>query len=624
MKNRLGLALPLSVALCLLAGSTAAQPAASEATYSRALIPDPVALACTSRPTASGALQRPEPPYLRNDFGYVHSSTHFQGRLAAVKWTGGLIHTPVLDTLLSEFTSAVVVNNPDPVQSVTIRIEYFDHLGNAVGGPVSAVIPPEGTFADGADELTLDGGRGFGSARVTVEAGPGIVGATLVHGARITDGNFEVRDTDSLVNGTPAPGAASMQQLQLKGTNTELWWGPLPVSTVSNVDFFNGEAPIYTVVNPDDTQSNTLSIELKIFNRLTGNVSTVAWRQVTLPPRGSLTDVSGTHLFELGTSPDGLWNVIGNYTGAAIDQDFLLHITSLDGLPILGDGIMTDFYGQNASSNLVPGERFRMASTMLARRPKKELIAPHFSHDPGSDGIVNTLIGITNVGTQDAGIVTIEYFNANGSRHAVHAVGSLPSGESLRIEPGALGYPGNKFNPFGWVQVSSCQEGAQLVGWAVREIQNVNQGTKGYQFHKAYGELLINNGGAEPGLGFALDGDTRKAIPLLRAVRFGDYPGYSTFVNDSVPNLGVYNWRFFDFSGFDCTSSSSFSGLPFGHSSLTYEDSLSSGCSNAKNMSGRVDHASGSISGVTVLGDPLAEYELDDDDGFVIPLPPGP
>jgi hypothetical protein len=188
------------------------------------------------------------------------------------------------------------------------------------------------------------------------------------------------------LHGRP-PGASSAQQLQVVQEKTELWWGPLPLTLTSGIDFFNGEAPFFWVVNPNNAP-NKIRVDLVLFDRVTGLSTPVAWRSLQLPPFGTLLEKSGPHL----TGPPGLWDHFQSlYTTLGTgDFDVLVHVTSDSGLPILGDGVMTDFQGNG-------GKRFRMVSHMLANTPSSLLLDPDFSEAPG--GIIQTYIGLMNGGT---------------------------------------------------------------------------------------------------------------------------------------------------------------------------------------------------------------------------------
>lgn len=555
----------------------------------------------------SGVLDRPSASFPGIDHRFVHSSTHLQGNPQTVKWAGGLIYHPPAGSGFSQFTSAVVVNNPHPSQDLKIKIEYFDHDG---GPPVATSLPPlihpEEFYVEAATPLAS--AFGVGSARVTALEGGPLVGAVLFHAPCMTNGiHGEICDGDGQ---PPRVGGSSMQQLQMNQGATELWWGPLPLTLTSGVDFFNAEAPFFFVVNPNDVP-NRIRVRLVAYNHVTGNSTPLNWRTVTLPPFGTLLEKSGPHL--AGPPTAGLWDQFYNWYSSLpqpYDIDVLVHVVSEDGLPILGDGVMTDLYGDQAGMQQ-PGVRFRMASHMLASQPASRLIDPDFSHEPG--GVIQTLIGLWNAGTASTGPILVQYFNRNGGLVSTGTIPSLAPNQSARIEPGVFGYPATAVG-FGWVRINGCP-GDRLVGWTTREI--LPTGLR--QFHKAFGEILDGNGGQEPGPGFQVTNDfgtwTRKVSPILRSVTLpDDWPGYTTFVNTGTPNLGSYQLLFFDQGGFNCTDLSAgsgqpFAGVPYARTSTTYEDPQNI-CLPAVNQSGRVDVTHPGFKGINVIGDPFKQWGI--------------
>lgn len=442
--------------------------------------------AVTVDPVPSGMIDRPyvEVPKQHTD-PFLHSSTHLQGLPAAEKWAGGLIHHPAVSTWFNEMTSAIVVDNPHPTLQTTVDIEFFDHRGINVGSSNNITIAPEGFHVEAATPLASAGG--FGSARVRVhENEPKIVGAVLWHLTRLFDGNgFEVLDPDYWYGVTP--GAASMQQLQVVQGATKLSWGLLPVSSVGAIDFFNGAQPILNVVNPNN-QPNTIRVELSIHTLGSGTTLQTVWRVATLPPNGSLTDILGPHLADLSTNATkGLWNQLyARYAALAAanlgsNTDYTLRVTSESGLPILGDVVVTDIWGPDPQAvplgglvgvepeprdNLVLGERFRMASSMLAPTANWKLLNPDLTFDftPGN-GVADmrqTVMLVSNVGSTDAGPVLIEYHDRDGNLLSSASVASLLPDQTLRIRPGAYNYPTTTHNPFGWARITACQPSAEL------------------------------------------------------------------------------------------------------------------------------------------------------------------
>lgn len=552
-------------------------------------------------PMPSGSLGRPTAAFPGADHNFIHSSTHLLGYPAKVKWAGGLIYLPPVSSGFDQFTSAVVVDNPNPILPLSVRIDYFDHNGVLVGTSTPPPIAPEGFHVEAAAPLAAT--SGVGSARVTGLDGD-LVGGVLFHTPCMTNLQGTICDTEVP---QPTPGASSMQQLQANQEVKELWWGPLPLTLTSAVDFFNAEAPFFFVVNPNNA-INKIRVDLVAFDHVSGTSIPFTWRNVALPPFGTLLEKTGPHLF--GPPAVGLWDQFFTWYATLAqpyDYDILVHVVSESDLPILGDGVMTDIYGNQSDADpLSPGFRFRMASHMLASTPANRLIDPDFSVQPG--GIIQTLIGLWNTGTVNAGPIRIQYFDRNGAVVSTGNIPVLPPNQSVRIEPGTFGYPAGAVG-FGWVRIDGCGSD-KLVGWTAREI--LPTGTPHY--HKAFGEILDGNGGKEPGSGFRVANATgtwvRKVSPIVRTWPSWYWPGYTTFANTNVPNVGRYWYLFFNAAGGACTNVAGqpFAGVPFARTSTTYEDPQS--ICGPTNLSGRVDTANGGFKGISVLGDPFVEYGI--------------
>jgi hypothetical protein len=580
----------------------AAAPAfAVSVTPAPAPTPVPPIAAClaTPDPVPSGVTATANAPFpddpSKPEHPFLTSAIHLQGLRAMVKYAGGLLQNPTIPEFKS-FTSAVVVANPDPVQTVTAQIEYFDDQGTQVG-PIPApilTIAPDGFHVEAALPLSpaASGGTGIGSARVTVLTGPGIVGSVLTHASTI----------DGISNPQPAGpeiGASSEQQLQIVQPKTELWWGPLPLTLTSPVDVWNHEEPFLWVVNPNP-QVNKIRIDLVTFDHGTGISTTTVWRHATLKPQGTLLEKANPNL-----AGPGLWDQFKTWyaTLGGADKDVLVHVVSETGLPILGDGIMTDLYGDHGD------KKFRLVSDMLANAPNWRLEAPDFTFAPGS---FQTTLGLWNTGTSDAGPLTVEYFTRSGGIRRVGTIPSLPANQSVRITSGVANYPPSTTG-WGWARITACNPNAKLVGWETTEILAPAGGNL-----EAFGDVLDGNNGQEPGDGIAVVDSTftpwvRKAAPIVKVDPTWYWPGYTTFANDSVPNVGPHRYRFFDPAGTAaaCNTSGTFGGLMFPNVSTTYEDSLlfpSLVCVGLRTE--RVDVTTGPFVGMNVLGDPFVEYGI--------------
>ena len=65
------------------------------------------------------------PDFSVKEYAFSHSMTHLQGKPAKTKYATGLIYDETFQTDFHSWTSAIVVNNPHPSQSVSIAIRFF-------------------------------------------------------------------------------------------------------------------------------------------------------------------------------------------------------------------------------------------------------------------------------------------------------------------------------------------------------------------------------------------------------------------------------------------------------------------------------------------------------------------
>jgi hypothetical protein len=541
-------------------------------------------------PTPNGVTDRPATTFnVPNEYSFMHSSTHLQGQPATEKHAPGLFFTP--PGPFSDFRSAVIVNNPSPVNGTNVTIQYFDTGGNPVG-TTFRFLGPEQSYAEGAVALTSGASISPGLGSATITATQPIVGATIHHLYEIPG---VVCDQDPF-----RPGAASLQQLQVKQANkTTLWWGPIPTSTTQTFDFLNGIIPLIWIRNPMAVPNN---IQITYTSTIGVTIGPIA---AVLPPNGTLLEQTLVNpLFNIYTS------------GGAFDANYMVTVTSTDGLPLLGEGIFTDFFGANMA---LDGSRFRIGSTMMANSRPLRLVNPELTYQVGTPS-VTSLGGIWNSSGQDVGPVSIRYFNRNGGNLGVDNYANFPAGSVVRIGPG-LGTPNypapGVFD--GWMRITACKNG--LVGWTMREVDD------SFGFHKVYGETLHSTNGSEPGNGFPVTVGgvdlTRKVNPISQVWDESFFwPSYTAFVNESTGNIGPYFDRFHDFvTGIDVTDYTlqPFAGLRWAHTSFTYEDLQTNPLFSPEMVSGRVDHTSGNVKGIDAIGDPLFEYA--DIVNFVPPPP---
>lgn len=584
------LALPI-VAVLVLPLAAAAQTAQ----------PAPPACPYPIQPVPSGVTDRPNVIFdSYPDYNWVHSSTHLQGHRATEKFAPGLLWNPPAPAELSGFRSVVVVNNPDPALATTVTVDFYDEGGLLVGSS-TFTLAPDASLNVPASPLAAGTPAGRGSARVT--ATRPITGATVHHTLSVDLSAFEgpvVTDPDPFM-----PGATSMQQLQAAPADNvlELAMGPMVTSNQASIDFLNGNAPLVWVSNPHPTPT---TVNILVLSRLGTNLGTAT---ITLPAYASTLDLR-------------LWNAVWPvYLGPPVvfDDDFLVYVTA--DKPVLGELVMVDLY----SGTGVDGEpqqlggRFRMASTMLSHSPTLAVVNPELTYQPTNLGI-QTLMGILNAGTGDVGPVRIQYFDRDGAALGTDTIASLPRGAMARLGPGLPATPNYPAGPVfdGWVRISGCAAG--LVGWTVRTAGD-EPNASAPPFKKAWGEVLDGANGNEPGDGFKVtvagSETVRKVSPLVRFDPSWYWPGYTTFLNDSVANVGRYFYRFFDFPGTDVTlyAGQPFAGLRYGATSFTFEDPYVDGSLvfGATNGSGRVDHAKGKVRGIDVIGDPMVEWGIFDE-----------
>lgn len=541
-------------------------------------------------------------PTFSNDYHWMHSSVHLQGAPVRQKWGACVFFNPDRDATspvdMTDFRSAVVVNNPSPTLTVNATITYRDPSG-AVVFSFPITLAPEATFVRGAIELRQFG-PGIGS--VEVKADHPIVGATLHHFREITLSNgVTYVDPDDF-----SPGASSMQQIQMSQEASKiLYAGPFPASNSAPEDFLNGVLPLTCVLNPNDTQTTvTVSSVIAPGTPLTSQT-------VTLPAFGMFLDTS-------------MWAVAEPFylsNPAPFDLDVLTAAVSSDA-PILGDFLMVDVFGSTDASNLEPGRRMRMGSGMMQFSPALRLWNPEHVEtgpfaQPGpvplpSTPPVETMMSIANVAGTDIGPVNVQIFARTGGAPIFNVnIPSLPPGTVRRITPALFPIPENFA---GWARITACRPG--LIGWTMREVWEQTDPVQVAQFQKVYGEELDGANGAEPGKGTSVtttDGTwIRKMAPLLRAA--GDFafppwwPAYVNGVNHASSNLGQYWHRFFTLPG-TLAGQQTFAGLRFANTSFTYVDPIVS-LPNNDNLSGRFDRATGSAIGMEAIGDPLEEWHI--------------
>lgn len=552
----------------------------------------------TADPIPSGVTQRPNANFTTwPDYNFVHSSTHLQGKRATEKFAPGLFWFPPAPAELSGLRSSVVVTNPDPVLSANVLIEYFDEAGTPLSTS-SFTLGPEQFHAEGAQPVSFGNGRG--AARIRTTNGVPIVGATVHHTLSFDLSGFGggvVTDPDPF-----NPGATSMQQLQVAQQNkTTLYLGPLPTSDQSNLDFLNGNSPLIWVMNPSATQNANVSV---LYLSRRGLIFT---NSAVIPPLGTHLDLT-------------LWNLaLPFYLSGPVnyDDDFLVLVSSDQ--PVVGEALMVDLFGNSPGNNLVLGGRFRMGSAMLANTLAGRVVNPELTYQPTTIG-VHTIMGILNASNLNIGPVAIRYYNRNGGVIGNDTINPFPSGTMARIGPGQAASPNYPTNPVfdGWVRITACKPG--LVGWTMRASGD-EPGVVTPYFRKVWGEVLSGSNGQEPGNGFQVTVGSspwkRKVMPLVRVDPSFYWPGYTAMVNNSTANVGTYWFRYYNAAGTNVTlippvPPQPYAGLRFANTSFTFDDPLvdPSLVPFVQTITGRTDITQGTVQGIDVIGDPMAEWDI--------------
>lgn len=574
-------------ALALATGSLCAQAAT----------PTPVPALCpiTAQPIPSGITARPADAFnSEQDYRWMHSSTNLQGYATKEKFAPCLFYNPGDDDIskqLGRFRSALVVNNPSPTLTANVQVELRDRNGNLLT-TLPVTLPPNGTWTRGVPELQSLS-TGVGSARIVSDQP--IVGSSLHYLDSVNIGGTTVTDPDFL-----HPGEGTMQQLQASQANAlNLYAGPMPLATSTSFDFLNGNLPFYCVLNTTPTPTTVTS-----FKGTSGGISLPTTTSV-LPGYGMFIDLAfwnaaeGFYLSSPGAFDDNGWAFVASSTS-----------------PVVGDLYMTDFFGGASPTGAMSlGRKFRAGSAMMANTPALVLTNAELTEQLGpASPQVDTLMGVLNATTVDIGPVTVTYRNRNGGVAGTNTVASLLPGQTLRFTPGTPGFPAAPFFD-GWTEVRACRAG--LIGWTMREITKIGGAS---HFEKVYGEEMVGANGLEPGKGMPVVQSgiavNRKVAPIARVSPFLAWPSYTNFVNHSSANNGNYWYRFFQvlpLSG-DVTNYAPqpFGGLRFANTSFTYQDGANSlvNIGFDQNVSGRVDVSTGSVIGITAIGDPMDEWQI--------------
>jgi len=489
---------PTSPALAAIVALTLATGAAQRGASAQCP-PGPPPTACNADPIPSGANESPSNGFSIGEYAFVHSSTNLQAEPAYRKLAAGLFWNPAdefgtgVPRAFGAFSSAVIVNNPDPVNPTVVEIQFYHPDGTPAGASVTHSIGPNGTITQDASPL---GSVGIGSAVISVQSpgvdGP-IVGSTVHYFDSIAvPGWGIVDDPDKLTlpSGQTilAPGEGSYQQLQKvptqefeKGGFDWRGWhfaGPFRFSNMSVNDFDNGSAPVLMVANPNDDAVTVVFATLVVGPG--GIIANLGGPVHTLAPNGMVMET---------TLWNGLNQLTRNFLGL-YDFDIIVAVVTIEGRPLVGDALVIDAFGDDeggtTNRNLNLGTRMRMVSTSISGAPgaptsgplgisyNNTLYASDVSTYSPSDGVapmIRTGIKVANASFAPTGQITVEYFDHDGTPLATDCVPTLAPFATLQIGLGETqtpNFPANMWN--GSVRVRGACSGERLIGWTAREI----------------------------------------------------------------------------------------------------------------------------------------------------------
>lgn len=525
-----------------------------------------------------GPSDGPTDPFSIAEHGNVSCSLPLLGnrtlaKYAPVMYGGG---TPAV----ANFTSVVVVNNPDSMTSVTVEVSYYNGAGTTVSTAL-ATIPPFGTHREQAPAAV---GR-IGSVRVRALPGVShpIVGAVLHYADQVTDPSDP--DHGNVLFGLPY--LASMQPLQeLQRSETVLNFGPIPIRAPSpntTLDLVSGLFGVINLVNPAVT-ANNITVTIASWNTPSTSFAT------QIPAGGSLQILDAWKLAE---------TILTNLTPND-DRDLMITVTSQSGLALVGELLMLDlasdanFGGKGVLHQA--GGRTRMSSVMPGYVPRLSLFTPEITVQNGD---FNSVIGIGKVSGGALSQVTIQYFDANGVMLPnADFIPSFGYNQVVILGPGMPMSPNFPTTIFkGSARITNTA--GSLVGWTMRG----SEGFSGTEKH-AYADLLFPNGGSEHKTGWLDLGWNNANAPLaFDNVEGFEDPGYVALVNSTSSNLGFYRYAFFNAAGSVAGVSPQYVGLAPNFTSLTYEDPFITLL--APYHSGRVLTQTGAITGIATIGGEL-------------------
>ena len=564
-------------------------------------------------------------------------STLLQGNPTSRKFAASAFFLPdftdagIQASLPAEFVNmrtAVIVNNPDPNNSVTVTIEYHDYLGSSPGQN-TVVIAPSGTYTEQACPLAGT----WGSARVTVVGSGTIVGSTVHHGPDLGV-NFGDPFPVAIAPQIEALGVTCAQQLQANQGKSNVWFGPFPIADSYPEEVLNGVIPGFVIRN---TSVSDIDATVHVLELKQGQPAVINSSVQTIAKNGTYFSTQ-------------IWNdAIQEYNSGSVDDRFIFVVvnTQYSNLPgpgtpgftdppsVVGEAFMADTYGDFMES----GAALRMSSMMMSHDRTDTLYNPDFTFTP-ADPINNlesvvTVMGIQNITNKNRGNLTVEYRDRDGVVVGVDTINLTPR-RSVLIGPGlpdSPNYPTGNVDS-GSVRAFACQKG--IIGWTMRHSVIRPQEL----IRETWGEALEGATGSEPGGGeiYSLPNDDEiyaeldidpnvESVLVLRRVaslqRVTDlnpeFPSYLQYANLDTANTGEHFLRIFRLNGADVTdyapsqgSQQPFPGLESGNTQFTYLDQYY-GSSGAQTVSAYVDclDLTSRIRGISVLGGHVDTWQLD-------------
>lgn len=609
-------------------------------------------VASLTNPTfAQGPLEPCDPPTLiptgvHSDPGEVFTGEHYeitagmslQGNRHSVKYAPVLVPWNQLGNPtdpngnVADFQTVFIINNPDPQNPLTVDVDFFNADGTPSSSLQDLVIAPNGHLQREVGPSELDGPNGM--IRVQVDSKslvPDFVGATTYFAGQVVNPLDFTQPLNQL--GRQMSSMQPLQELQSQPGNA-VYFGPIPVRLRSGIDSLNGLVSFCNLCNPSKTADQ---IAITVISPLAPPATTF----YPLPANGTI-------------SVYDAWGYAANAFPTLVqDHDIVLQIKSLRGLPILGEAVMMDMFGGDASGTQGSGgsgsgsgggaaapaggggaegvelgtlfDRARMSTMMLGYSPNNYLVNPEIIDSSfGPAQPMQTTMGVTNVNNVDVGPVTVDYFDNIGVFLGSDTIASLPQFASFVVGAGLYQTPNfptaGVFK--GSAHIRACN--GNVIGWANRASEN-SFGSPHVDAPKMYGELLHRAGGVEHAVGWRQGTLRTKIAPLVLHDLQNVLPSYVTYANHRSSNCNANAYTFYDPAG-SATGFAAFAGLPIRTTSFSYLETLITvgapgSFSDMHHHSGFIQTRTKSIEGIQTIGGRI-DFFLRFEAG--LPVYPGP